>query len=56
MTTCLKRLLDQTNEELKRALEINATLSSQAQTAALEKEVKYMAAAHIIYCRDKILC
>ncbi|CAG8695156.1 TATA element modulatory factor [Rhizophagus irregularis DAOM 181602=DAOM 197198] len=36
----LQRLLDQTNEELKRTLEINATLSSQAQTAALEKEIQ----------------
>jgi hypothetical protein len=37
----LKRSLDQKNEELKEALEINATSSSQVQTAALEKEVKY---------------
>ncbi|CAI2183198.1 16703_t:CDS:10, partial [Funneliformis geosporum] len=36
----LQRLLDRTNAELKEALEINATSSSQVQAAALEKEIQ----------------
>ncbi|CAG8754055.1 1546_t:CDS:2, partial [Funneliformis caledonium] len=36
----LQRLLDRTNAELKEALDINATSSSQVQAAALEKEIQ----------------